>query len=220
MSKQIKLKDITNSMCDVRKYMKVYMREEDKTELAEHYDIDYDLIENIIELCSISVSYENFETEIVPFDIQKMLSVETSKTSDINVFPEKLCVWLAFGIGWQRFIGHKVSIYGIDFSFVVDVNAGAIIRVSTFDEGIGIGHIHLTMEEINTYSTAEGALKLFKEKAAIVKDTIDKNGVEKVIGQARARGSKYFKKFGERPQIKRVRFTNEFFLEKEQENEL
>ena len=48
MSKQIKLKDITNSTCDVREYMKVYMREEDKTELAEHYDIDYDVIENII----------------------------------------------------------------------------------------------------------------------------------------------------------------------------
>lgn len=77
MSKQMKLKDITNSMCDVRKYMKVYMREEDKTELAEHYDIDYDVIENIIKLCSISVSYENFETEIVPVDIQKMMEEET-----------------------------------------------------------------------------------------------------------------------------------------------
>lgn len=213
----MKLKDITNSMCDVREYMGVQMRDEDIEEIADNYDIDYDVIENIIELCHIYVKGEHMNTEIVPADIQKMLSVETS---DINVFPEKLCVWLAFGIGWQRFIGHKVSIYGIDFSFVVDVNAGAIIRVSTFDEGIGIGHIPLTMEEINTYSTAEGALKLFKEKAAIVKDTIDKNGVEKVIGQARARGSKYFKKFGERPQIKRVRFTNEFFLEKEQENEL
>ncbi|MDT2844686.1 hypothetical protein [Vagococcus lutrae] len=79
MSKQIKLKDITNSMCDVRKYMKVYMREEDKTELAEHYDIDYDVIENIIELCSISVSYENFETEIVPVDIQKMMEEQTNE---------------------------------------------------------------------------------------------------------------------------------------------
>lgn len=216
----MKLKDITNSMCDVREYMGIQMRDEDMEEIADNYDIDYDVIENIIELCHIYVKGEHMNTEIVPVDIQKMLSVETSKTSDINVFPEKLCVWLAFGIGWQRFIGHKVSIYGIDFSFVVDVNAGAIIRVSTFDEGIGIGHIPLTMEEINIYSTAEGALKLFKEKAAIVKDTIDKNGVEKVIGQARARGSKYFKKFGERPPIKRVRFTNEFFLEKEQENEL
>lgn len=69
----MELKDITNSECDVRKYMKVYMREEDKTELAEHYDIEYDVIENIIELCSISISYENLETEIVPADIQKLL---------------------------------------------------------------------------------------------------------------------------------------------------
>lgn len=211
MSKQMKLKDITNSMCDVREYMKVYMREEDKTELAEHYDIDYDVIENIIELCSISVSYENFETEIVPVDIQKMLSVETSKTSDINVFPEELCVWLAFDNGWQRFVGHKVNICGIDFSFVVDFNAGSVIRVSTLDEGVGIKKIPLTLEEINNHSTDEEVLNLLKEKATIVKDMIDKNGVEKVIGQARARGSKYFKEFGERPQIKRVYFTNEFF---------
>ena len=69
----MKLKDITNSECDVRKCMKVYMREEDKTELTEHYDIDYDVVENIIELCSISISYENLETEIVPVNIQKLL---------------------------------------------------------------------------------------------------------------------------------------------------
>lgn len=75
----MKLKDITNSECDVRKYMKVYMREEDKTELAEHYDIDYDVVENIIELCSISVSYEKLETEIIPVDIQKMLEERSNE---------------------------------------------------------------------------------------------------------------------------------------------
>lgn len=211
MCEQIKLKDITNSMCDVREYMGIQMRDEDMEEVADNYDIGYDVIENIIELCQIYVKGEHMNTEIVPVDIQKMLSVETSKTSDINVFPEELCVWLAFDNGWQRFVGHKVSIYGIDFSFVVDFNAGVIIRVSTLDEGVGIKKIPLTTEEINEYSTKEGVLKLFKGKAAIVKDMIDKNGVEEVVEKARARGSKYFKEFGERPLIKRVHFTNEFF---------
>ncbi len=75
----MKLKDITNSKCDVRNFMKVYMREEDKTELAEHYDIEYDVIENIIELCSISISYENLETEIIPVDIQKLLEERSNE---------------------------------------------------------------------------------------------------------------------------------------------
>lgn len=75
----MKLKDVTNSECDVRKYMKVYMRDEDKTELAEHYDIDYDVVENIIELCSISISYENLETEIVPVNIQKLLEEQSNE---------------------------------------------------------------------------------------------------------------------------------------------
>ncbi|UDM74974.1 hypothetical protein [Vagococcus fluvialis] len=75
----MKLKDITNSKCDVRKFMKVCMREEDKTELANHYDVDYGVIENIIESCSITVSYENLETEIVPVDIQKMLEEQSNE---------------------------------------------------------------------------------------------------------------------------------------------
>lgn len=75
----MKLKDITNSECDVRKYMTIYMREEDKTELAERYDIDYSVIENIIELCSIAASYENLETEVVPVDIQKTLEERSNE---------------------------------------------------------------------------------------------------------------------------------------------
>ena len=75
----MKVKDITNSKCDVRKFMKVYMREEDKTELANHYDIDYSVIENIIELCSITVSYEKLETEIVPVDIQRILEEQSNE---------------------------------------------------------------------------------------------------------------------------------------------
>lgn len=211
MSKQIKLKDITNSTCDVREYMGIQMRDEDMDEIVENYEIDYDVIENIIELCHIYVKGEHMNTEIVPVDIQKMLSVEKAEISDINVFPEELRVWLAFDNGWQSFVGHKVNICGIDFSFVVDFNAGSVIRVSTLDEGVGIKKIPLTLEEINNHSTDEEVLNFLKEKATIVKDMIDKNGVEKVIGQARARGSKYFKEFGERPQIKRVYFTNEFF---------
>lgn len=211
MCKQMKLKDITNSMCDVREYMGIQIRDEDMEEIADNYDVDYEVIENIIELCHIYVKGEHMNTEIVPVDIQKMLSIEKAEISDINVFPEELRVWLAFDKGWQRFIGHRVNICGIDFSFVVDFNAGAIIRVSTLDEGVGIKKIPLTMEEINEHSTKEGVLKLFKEKAAIVKEIIDKNGVEEVVEKARVRGEKYFEEFGERPPISRAYFTNEVF---------
>lgn len=211
MGNQIKLKDITNSMCDVREYMGIQMRDEDIEEVADNYDIDYDVIENIIELCHIYVKGEHMNTEIVPVDIQKMLSVEKAEISDINVFPEELSVWLAFDNGWQRFIGHKVNICGIDFSFILEGATPGTIRVSTLDEGVGIKKIPLTMEEINEHSTKEGVVKLFKEKAAIVKEMIDKNGVEEVVEKARTRGEKYFKEFGERPPISRAYFTNEVF---------
>ncbi|MDO5742336.1 MAG: hypothetical protein Q4Q13_05220, partial [Vagococcus sp.] len=62
----MKLKEITNSMCDVRDYMNVYMRDEDMNEIAEHYDVDYEVIENIIQLCAIYVKHEHMNTEIVP----------------------------------------------------------------------------------------------------------------------------------------------------------
>ncbi|MDT2824841.1 hypothetical protein [Vagococcus lutrae] len=77
MSKQIKLKDITNSMCDVREYMGIQMRDEDMDEIVENYEIDYDVIENIIELCHIYVKGEHMNTEIVPVDIQKMMEEKT-----------------------------------------------------------------------------------------------------------------------------------------------
>lgn len=75
----MKLKDITNSKCDVRKFMKVMMNEDDKTEISDYHDIDYSVIENIIELCSIAVNYENLETEIVPVDIQKTLEEQSNE---------------------------------------------------------------------------------------------------------------------------------------------
>lgn len=69
----MKLKDITNSECDVRKYMKVDMRSEQMGELADYYDIDYDVVYEIVKLCGIYVKAEFNETEIVPVNIQKLL---------------------------------------------------------------------------------------------------------------------------------------------------
>lgn len=73
----MKLKDITNSMCDVRKYMGIQMRDEDMEEIVDNYGIDYDVIENIIELCHIYAKGEHMNTEIVPVDIQKMMEGKT-----------------------------------------------------------------------------------------------------------------------------------------------
>lgn len=208
----MKLRDITNSMCDVREYMGIQMRDEDMEEIAENYDVDYDLIDNIIELCRIYVKGEHMNTEIVPVDIQKMMEVQTAKISDINVFPDELRVWLAFDYGWERFVGNKVNICGIDFSFTVESGIeGPIIRVSTLEEGVLIKMLPLTFDELSQGGTKEDVLKLFKEKAEIIKGIIDKNGVDAVVEQAKKRGAEYFDKFGERPPITRAFFTNEVF---------
>lgn len=69
--REIILEDITNSKCDVRKYMKVFIDEETKSELMDNYDVDYDTLENIIDSCSISVDHESLKMEIEPFSISK-----------------------------------------------------------------------------------------------------------------------------------------------------
>lgn len=69
--RKIVLEDITNSKCDVRKYMKVFIDEETKSELMDDYDVDYDTLESIIDSCSISVDHESLKVEIEPFSISK-----------------------------------------------------------------------------------------------------------------------------------------------------
>ncbi|EAG9994381.1 hypothetical protein D4D42_14495 [Listeria monocytogenes] len=65
----MKLRDITNSKCDVREYMNVDFPDWLLEQLKE--EIDFDIIEALKEYAVIYVKHNALEKEIEPFDIYK-----------------------------------------------------------------------------------------------------------------------------------------------------
>ena len=68
----MKLKDITNSRCDIRKYMSVDMDSESKDFYVKEYGISYSTLDEIIENCSIYVDMRYAETDITSGNLVKL----------------------------------------------------------------------------------------------------------------------------------------------------
>lgn len=71
----MKLRDITNSKCDVRKYMSIEVSDEARYEL-ENWDYDVD---DVLSQACISVDGHKLDDEITPFNVEKYLELNKNQ---------------------------------------------------------------------------------------------------------------------------------------------
>lgn len=71
----MKLRDITNSQCDVRKYMSIEIPDEARYEL-ENWDYDVD---DVLRQARIYIDGHKLDDEIIPFNVEKHLEINENQ---------------------------------------------------------------------------------------------------------------------------------------------
>lgn len=122
--------------------------------------------------------------------------------SEITLRDKEIIAQLSYEDGWKPAAGVKVTIRGIDFSFVFKNLNSPVLVISELTSGAKLYEYKLTLLELLENSTKEQTYEFIRKFAKKVEMLIDSYGLEKIKKKVKDSKEKSEIKFGKMPEIR------------------
>ncbi len=126
------------------------------------------------------------------------------RMSEVVIDPQEYYVWLACENGWNRAVGFKAKIAGIDCSVVMVPIDPIEIVFSDLNSGSRILSLPISILDMIMCDTKEKMLVLMKENAGLAAKKIEYSGIDLVREESRKAKGSFEKKFGPMPDFEKT----------------
>lgn len=124
--------------------------------------------------------------------------------SEVMIDPQEYYVWLACENGWNRAVGFKATIAGVECSIVMVPTEPIEIVISDLNSGLRILSLAISILDVIMCNTKEKTLVLMQENALLAAKKIKSNGVELVREESTKAKESFEKKFGPMPEFEKT----------------
>ncbi|MEK4150936.1 hypothetical protein [Carnobacterium sp. FSL E2-0243] len=122
--------------------------------------------------------------------------------TEIKLRDKEIIAQLSYEDGWKPAVGVKVTIKGIDFSFVFKNLNSPVLVISELSSGAKLYEYKLTLLELLETTTKEQTYAFIRKFAKKVEMLIDSYGLEKIKKKVKDSKEKSEIKFGKMPEIR------------------
>ena len=124
--------------------------------------------------------------------------------SEVVIDPQEYYVWLACENGWNRAVGFKAIIAGMECSIVMVPTEPIEIIFSDLVSGSRILSLPISIIDLVMCDTKEKTLVLMKENAHMAAKKIEHSGIDLVREESRKAKDSFEKKFGPMPDFEKT----------------
>lgn len=129
--------------------------------------------------------------------MKKVEEVQVVVNNDVELFP------IATSKGWNKSVGHRVTIKGLEFAVIPKEKGFGITDISS---GLGFFNIKHDKYTASRTVTKEDSVKFFgTEVAGMILDQLDKVGNQKYIEAMASKKREFIDMWGPQPEVMKLK---------------